>query len=94
MNIKDIMNSWVTKFNPSDIELDLAQKRIEICSLCEHKRLFIKNKEWSSVCGKCGCPINTKIFSKEYNSCPEKKWGEIDFKFNELFNYKKNKTII
>jgi hypothetical protein len=94
MNIKDIMNSWVTKFNPTDVELDLAEKRFEICLLCEHKRLLFNNKDWSSVCVKCGCPIKTKIFSKEYNSCPEKKWEGIDSNFTEIFNHKKNKTII
>lgn len=94
MNIRDIVSSWKTKINPTEIEVNLAQERINICSGCEFKKLFFSKKEWSSICGKCGCPINTKIFSKEFNSCPEKKWEEVDSMFIEIFNHKKNKTLI
>jgi hypothetical protein len=94
MNIADILNSWITKINPSKDEISLAQERIDECFKCEYKKLFFKNKEWSSVCGKCGCPLNGKVFSKEYNSCPEKKWEKYDSKYPNLFNHKKNKTLI
>lgn len=94
MNIKDIINAWASKINPSEDEINLAQERSNICSGCVFKKSFFSKKEWSSICGQCGCPITSKIFSKEFNSCPEKKWEGVDSKYIKIFNHKKNKTII
>ena len=93
MDIKEIITAWKLKINPPENFAKLAEKRCEICNECEHLKEMIKGKQWSYVCGKCGCPIAGKTFSPKQNPCPIDKWKEID---EEYFNKvtKQTKTLI
>ena len=92
-NIGEIIKAWITANNPSELEKQLAEERLEICMTCEFRKEIIHNKEWSALCGKCGCPLNKKIFTDQYGSCPLNKWELIEDKY-KLHLKKKNKTII
>ena len=93
-NYKEIFDAWVTSINPSTNEKILAQERLNICEGCEHRKELFKNNGWSEICKLCGCPLSKKVYSKFYNSCPIKKWEEVDVKFIEKLENKNNKTII
>lgn len=60
--------------NPSGDQKKLAEKRAATCDSCRYKS---HNTQLDFFyCGKCGCPIQAKIFSplpgKE--ACPEGVW--------------------
>jgi len=94
INIKEIFDAWVTSFNPNEKEAKLAEDRYKVCKGCDFRKEVFKGKEWSLVCGSCGCPLNKKIYSKAINPCPEGKWFEVDKK-HKLFNEMKiDKTVI
>ena len=92
-NISEIVKAWVTAANPNDVQRELAEERLDICMKCEFRKEVIHNKEWSALCGKCGCPISKKIFTDQYGSCPLNKWNLIEDKY-KLHLKKKNKSII
>lgn len=94
MNIEDILLSWITSFNPNETQKELSLKRLNICNVCEYKKETIKGKNWSIICNDCGCPIKSKIFSNEFNSCPQKKWLDVDKDYKHLYNDKNGKTLI
>lgn len=91
MNFKEIVTAWITSLNPNDEEQSRSIERASICIKCEYKKEILKNKEWSAICGKCGCPLSKKVFSQEYNPCPIKRWEEVDKKYIHL--QKSNKSI-
>ena len=93
-NIKDIILAWVISVNPSKEQLELSEKRLEICLQCPSKSVFIKNKEWSATCKECGCPIRKKVFSQVYNDCPLLKWENIDKEYFNITDIKKNNSIL
>lgn len=93
IDIKDILTSWITSINPSDLEKKLAEERMEICMSCEIKREFFHNKEWSAICGRCGCPLKKKIFTNQYGTCPLKKWHTIEENYKNHLKIKKNSII-
>lgn len=92
-NPLEIINAWITAANPNEIETQLAKERLDICMGCKFKKEVIHNKEWSALCGACGCPIKKKIFTDQYGSCPEKKWNLIESKYIKHLK-RKEKTII
>lgn len=90
MDLKEIMNAWITSLNPSSEQTILAEKRMEICGMCPSlKKVF--NQQWMAFCGECGCPINKKVYTTENNPCPLLKWSEVD---GEMYLPKKEKTLI
>lgn len=65
----DIAVSWARLMRGASKEQEeRAAKRIEICHSCE----LLKEIVVVDVCGKCGCPIITKVFSD--NGCPDMRW--------------------
>lgn len=89
----EIVNAWITAANPNEMESKLAKERLDICMKCEFRKEIIHNKEWSALCGKCGCPLNKKIFTNQYGSCPLNKWNDIEKKYiNQLIV--KEKSLI
>ena len=74
MNIKQIIEAWVIANNPTSQQIKLAELRGSICDNCELKKIILS----VTICTGCGCPISKKVFTNEYNPCPEKKWKEID----------------
>jgi len=93
IDVKDIFNSWVRSINPTDEQLSLANARFEVCLQCEFKRETISSKDWSLVCGACGCPLKKKIYSTATNPCPKEKWKNID-KTHGLNPSKKNTSTL
>ena len=70
-DIKDIINSWWTSFNPTEEQSKEGQRRLAICMQpCEYRQESIV---FGYVCGKCGCPLGKKIFSDVDQPCTEKK---------------------
>jgi hypothetical protein len=103
LNLKEIIEAWYHKFNPTDEEKELADKRFEICLKCPSKKETLKGQEWTIRCGECGCPLGAKTYSpKTYlhkdGSCPLGKWKEVEMESlmkSEKFNtIKQIKTII
>jgi hypothetical protein len=90
MNFKEIVTAWITSLNPNDAEKTRSIERASICIKCEYKKEIFDNKEWSTICGKCGCPLSKKVFSQEYNPCPIKRWEEVDIKYPHLYKNKKS----
>jgi PHP family Zn ribbon phosphoesterase len=80
-NPLEIINAWITAANPTEMEAKLAKERLSICLKCDFRKEVIHNKQWSAVCGKCGCPIQKKIFTNQYGSCPMNKWEEVEKKY-------------
>jgi uncharacterized paraquat-inducible protein A len=90
--IIDIAEAWMIAKNPTESQKALAQGRWNICLQCDEFREK-RPITGEPFCNDCGCSLNKKIFSKNYNECPLKKWKQID----DLFHYqtqKQGKTII
>jgi len=68
--IEEIVKSWASALNSTKEEEDRASERLQICSVCEYKKEGILG----SFCGKCGCPLKSKVFTPVIPGCPEKKW--------------------
>ena len=90
-SISKIVEAWSISFNPTDKQKELADKRWSICSECPKKTEVLKGKEWSYICGECGCPLNKKIFTNNNGECPLGKWNQVD---ESYFETKKEKTLI
>jgi hypothetical protein len=89
----EIINAWFTSINPNETESILAKERLDICMKCDFRKEVIHNKEWSALCGKCGCPIRSKIFTNQFGSCPEKKWNILEENYKSILK-EKGKTLI
>ena len=70
---KEIAQAWITAANPTAEEKFKAAYRMSICNGCEYRK---QNTIILDVyyCGKCGCPLQKKIFAQDKNSCPANKW--------------------
>lgn len=93
-NYKEVFTAWVKSFKPTLEEAKLAKERFNVCLSCDIRKEVIKGNDWSAFCGKCGCPLNKKVFSNIFNSCPMEKWKEVDSKYLPILEVKNNKTII
>jgi hypothetical protein len=81
--IKEIMSAWVVSFNPTPEQKELAEKRYEICLGCEQygKSRPVLGDEY---CKKCLCPIQKKVYTQKLNdTCPLKKWENVEQEFRE-----------
>ena len=92
-NFIEIVNAWITAANPTELEAELAKERLDICMGCDFRKEIIHNKQWSAICGGCGCPIQKKIFTDQFDSCPEKKWNILEEKYKSMLK-EKRKSII
>jgi hypothetical protein len=81
MDVIEIINAWKIANNPTPKQEELAELRFKICDVCPSKKVITKKIGLATVCGECGCPISKKIFTPKFNSCPLKKWGEIDIQY-------------
>lgn len=90
LDIKKIVKAWAISINPTDKQKELAEKRWSICSTCPSKKEVLKSKEWSYICGSCGCPLSKKVFTNRVGECPLGKWNTIDA---DYFDTKKEKTL-
>jgi hypothetical protein len=88
MDFLKIAKAWISAYNPSDKEQEIANKRYEICDTCPSK---VMTSLTYYKCNECGCPISKKIFSPDFNDCPLKKWESVDSEF--LLPRKVTKTL-
>ena len=71
--IKEIILSYATYLNPSEDQKIIAEKRLTICSDCEH---WVQS-QIRDYCDVCGCTTGVKVFSpKGTEACPKSKWLE------------------
>ena len=78
MDFLKISKAWITSYNPTEKQKELAEKRYSICDSCPSK---VKALLGYYKCNECGCPIQKKIFSDTYNDCPLKKWESVDTEY-------------
>ena len=88
-----IINSCMELFTPNEKEVKLAKERIDICLKCDFRKEVLHNKVWSHYCGPCGCPINEKIFTNQYGTCPLGKWTTVEDNYVNHLKIKE-KTVI
>jgi hypothetical protein len=94
IDYEEIFDAWKISFKPTPKQEELAKLRLKVCLGCEFRKEVVKGLKWSALCGKCGCPISKKVFSPNYNACPEKLWGEIDSDYIIPINMKDEGTLI
>lgn len=78
INFKEIFIAWKSYIKPTKLEEKIAKDRLDVCIGCKFKKEIFEKREWSAICGKCGCPLKAKIFSKEINPCPMGYWINVD----------------
>jgi hypothetical protein len=94
INFIEILNAWITSYNPTETQKELAKKRLEICmEPCEFKKDVLNKKDYFSLCGGCGCPISKKIYTDRYGTCPLHKWEKVENEYKNSLMVKQ-KTII
>jgi hypothetical protein len=70
MDFVEIAKAWIISVNPTPKQEEIANSRIEICNSCEHRKHLVVH-----YCGKCGCPLQKKIYSPAGpESCPDGRW--------------------
>jgi len=94
ISYKEIFEAWKRSFNPTPIQEELAQKRLDVCLGCDYRREVLNGIKWSAYCGDCGCPISKKVFSKLYNPCTQKKWGDVDVLYLDKVITKDENSLI
>lgn len=94
MNAGEIIKAWITSFNPTKTEEDMALSRKRICEQCPSNKQILKKRGWTSICKECGCPISKKIYTKTYNPCPLGKWEEVDSMFFEEKKLERRKNLL
>lgn len=81
--INDIISGWSNYISKSEVTEEIALKRAEVCSTCEHAKfskalkVFVKDKLKTVegyYCSDCeGCPLSAKIRTNK-DIC--KKWNQ------------------
>jgi hypothetical protein len=94
INYKEIFDAWKIAFNPTLLQEELAKLRLNVCLGCSSRKEVVKGLKWSALCAECGCPLNKKVFSTNYNACPLKKWSNTDSNYLEPMDDKNKNTII
>jgi len=78
--IKDIIEgnyNHLVGLNKDDPLYNISLRRLSICLECEHKtNSSIKLLKPYIKCGKCGCPLESKV-KAPMSSCPIGKWGAV-----------------
>ena len=94
IDYKEIFDAWKASFKPTEIQEELAQKRLDICLGCNFRKEVFEGIKWSAYCDDCGCPINKKVFSKLFNPCTQRKWNDVDSEYITPIDDKNKKTLI
>lgn len=92
IDIKEVVEAWLTKATATESEKQLAEARLAICNGCDKRTHNDTFGYW--YCAECGCPLKGKSFSKRENACPLKKWAsaEVGF-FIQKINKEKSHLI-
>ena len=94
IDYKEIFEAWKISFNPTEKQEELSQERLNVCLNCDLRKEVLKGIKWSAYCNDCGCPLNKKVFSKNFNPCTRKKWEEVDTKYMDRVPTKYNNSLI
>ena len=94
IDYKEIFEAWKISFNPTNLQEELAKKRLGVCLGCNFRKEVLKGVQWSAYCGDCGCPLNKKVFSKNFNPCTQKKWQNVDAEYMTPINDKNKNSLI
>jgi hypothetical protein len=78
---KEIIEAWRIKWNPTEQQKILSEKRLEICAGCPSRNELIKESHFWVVCGECGCALEAKAHSPVKGACPLGKWEIVDEKY-------------
>lgn len=70
MDVVDIARSWFNVVKHTPEQLAQATERLVICDGCDQKQ--IRPLVEILVCGACGCPLKSKVYSQR--GCPLGKW--------------------
>ncbi len=93
MDMKEIISAWIIKSSPTENQQRLAKERYNICLECPSRTSLFKQKKWSEYCQECGCPLQGKVFTPKYNTCPLGKWKEVEDLYL-IKDQKKERTTI
>jgi hypothetical protein len=77
----EIIKAWRIKWNPSEHQKMLSDKRLAICKTCPSRKEVIKDSDFWVLCGECGCPLDAKSHSPMKGACPLGKWDSIENQF-------------
>ena len=94
IDYKEIFDAWKISLKPTLKQEELALKRLSVCMECEFRKELKKGLKWSALCNKCGCPLNKKVFSPNFNPCPLKKWDSVDSLYLQPLEDKNKNTLI
>lgn len=75
---QEILIAWRTKWNPSESEKALSEKRLTICATCPSRKEYIKGSDFWVLCDECGCPLEAKSHSPKKGACDLGKWDDVD----------------
>lgn len=75
---EEIVKAWRSKWNPTQEEAQLAEKRLAICIGCPSRKEVIKGSDFFVICGECGCPLEAKAHSPRKGACDLGKWDNVD----------------
>jgi hypothetical protein len=78
---REIIEAWRIKWNPTETQKLLSDKRLEICKTCPSAKSLVQDSKFWMLCGECGCPLDAKTHSPIKGACPLGKWNEVE---NEL----------
>jgi hypothetical protein len=73
--ITEIFKSWMIAESPSPEQLNLAKKRLGICTECPS---MVESVVFKYKCKECGCPIGKKIFTPLMGQCDLHKWNKVE----------------
>ena len=79
--IIEIFTAWGIAFNPNDLQLELAGKRMQICDSCDSKKTTP-----IIHCAECGCALKAKVYSPQIGACPRGKWVAVEMEWTNQFN--------
>jgi ribosomal protein L37E len=74
LKLVEIAKAWIAASNPTSEQKEIAEYRASVCDTCPEKAYNSTIDLY--YCGKCGCPLNKKIFSPlpGNQACPLSKW--------------------
>ena len=90
-NINYVIEESIRLHSPTEVEIELARKRLEICQSCDSSVEKVENGNISMICGECECPLSKLSVFPEYNVCDLHRWRDCD---KGYFNIKTDISLI
>ena len=74
----EILTAWRNKWNPTEEQKILSEKRLEVCAKCPARKEVFKDSDFWVLCDICGCPLEAKSHSPVKGACTTGQWDPID----------------